>query len=159
MVLGDNRMKAHGRNHGLNIVAEDADLVVLLRDRRFTYAKLERAANALRAGARLIVANPDLTHPGPNGQVAPETGALLAALSACVGDAEVEMEIVGKPSPRLFERACRVLEVEPARAVMIGDNPATDGAGAEAFGLPWLMVGAAAPLGFEDLGFEALRNA
>lgn len=151
MVLGDNRMKGHGRNLGLELVRDEADCIVLLRDTRFTYAKLERAANCLRAGARLIVANPDLTHPGPGGQVVPETGALLAALMACVGDAEVEIEMVGKPAPRLFEKACQVLRALPSEAVMIGDNPATDIAGAEAMGLRSLLIGPGSALSFERL--------
>jgi 4-nitrophenyl phosphatase len=151
MVIGDGRMKAYGRNHGLNIVPDNADLVVLLRDPRFSYARLERAANCLKAGARLIVANPDATHPGCNGRLVPETGALLAALMACVGLGAVESETVGKPGPRLFDRACRALDVQPEAAVMIGDNPATDIAGAQAFGLRSVLVGARAEIGFDSL--------
>ncbi|OYX32356.1 MAG: hypothetical protein B7Y99_08600 [Caulobacterales bacterium 32-69-10] len=151
MVLGENRMKAYGRNQGLNIVREDADLVVLLRDTRFTYAKLERAANALRAGARLIVANPDLTHPGGKDRVVPETGALLAALTACLGSRQIEMEVIGKPSRRLFEKACQELRVNPSEAVMIGDNPATDIAGADAIGLNSILIGGPHGLSFDRL--------
>jgi HAD superfamily hydrolase (TIGR01450 family) len=151
MLIGHGRMKALGRNLGLNIVQEGADLVVLLRDPRFSYARLERAANCLKAGARLIVANPDLTHPGCGGRIVPETGALLAALTACVGVGTFEMEVVGKPGPRLFDSACRTLRVEPARAVMIGDNPATDIAGAQAFGLASILIGATSGISFEDL--------
>jgi 4-nitrophenyl phosphatase len=151
MVLGDGRLKAHGRNRGLEIVREGADVVVLLRDTRFSYAKLERAANCLRGGARLIVANPDLTHPSLRDRVVPETGALLAALLACSGPGEVEAEVVGKPSPRLFDKACQALSVRPPEAVMIGDNPATDIAGAEAMGLQSLLVGAGSALSFAQL--------
>ena len=41
---------------------------------------------------------------------------------------------------------------------MIGDNPATDIAGAEAFGLGSLLIGAKSGLGFEDLLAEAGRS-
>jgi 4-nitrophenyl phosphatase len=151
MVLGDNRMKAYGRNLGLSLARENADLVVLLRDTRFTYAKLERAANALRAGARLIVANPDLTHPGADDRIVPETGALLAALQACTAPLDINIEIVGKPRPVLFEKACRALDAGFAEAVMIGDNPRTDVAGAQALGLRSVLVGRDSPLTFEHL--------
>jgi 4-nitrophenyl phosphatase len=151
MVIGDSRMKAYGRNIGLNIVQDDADLVVLLRDPRFSYARLERAANCLNAGARMIVANPDVSHPGGNDRLVPETGALLAAIAACVGDETFEREIVGKPGPRLFARACRALGVRPESAVMIGDNPLTDIAGAEAFGIPSILIGPKSGLAFEHL--------
>jgi 4-nitrophenyl phosphatase len=151
LILGDGRMKAIARNSGLELVRDQADLVVLLRDTRFSYARLERAANSLRRGARLIVANPDATHPGCNGRLVPETGALLAALLGCVGETRIEMEIIGKPAPRLFERACKALGVRPERAVMIGDNPATDIAGADAFGLASILVGPRAGIGLEHL--------
>ena len=81
----------------------------------------------------------------------PETGALLAALTACVGAGTFELDMVGKPGPHLFARACRALGARPEAAVMIGDNPATDAAGAEAFGLSSILIGARSALSFEDL--------
>ena len=47
-----------------------------------------------------------------------------------------------KPAARLFESALRALDVAPERALMVGDNPATDG-GASAFGIPVLILPAA----------------
>ncbi len=151
LMLGDSRMKAHARRRGLNLVSDGADLVVLLRDRRFSYAKLERAASCLRTGARLVVSNPDLTHPGAAGRIAPETGALRAALLACLADIDIEGEVIGKPGPRLFDHACRALGAPRESAVMIGDNPATDIAGAEALGLESILIGPQSGLRFEDL--------
>jgi 4-nitrophenyl phosphatase len=151
LVLGEGRMKAQGRKLGLNLVQDDADLVVLLRDTRFSYAKLERAVNCLSKGARLIVANPDETHPGPQGRIVPETGSLLAAILACLDLGAFEMEVVGKPAPSLFRSACKVLGVAPEDAVMVGDNPATDIAGAEALGLRGILVGAHGSLSIADL--------
>jgi 4-nitrophenyl phosphatase len=150
LVLSDGRMRAHARQLGLTLVRDDADLVVLLRDTRFSYARLEAAANCLRGGARLIVANPDFTHPGPLGRLTPETGSLLAALTACLPEPPA-MEVIGKPAPRLFQRAVEVMGVEPAEAVMIGDNPDTDIAGALAFGLQGVWIGPAAGLELGDL--------
>lgn len=142
LVLGDPRMRAYGKKQGLNLVRDEADIIVLLRDVRFSYPRLERAANALLKGAKLIVANPDLVHPGANGRVVPETGALLAALGACVDLASVDVEIVGKPQPILFLEALAVLNLTPDEAVMIGDNPSTDIKGAEALGMTGVRVGA-----------------
>jgi 4-nitrophenyl phosphatase len=136
---------------GLRLVRDNPDVLILMRDARFTYAKLERAANALRQGARLIVANADRTHPGPEGRVIPETGALLAALLACAGDTKVEPRVIGKPGPLLFERACRGLGIEPHQAVMIGDNPETDGEGALSLGIQSILIGGASSLSLEHL--------
>lgn len=151
LVLGPPRMKAFANRMGLTLMKTGVELVVLLRDTRFSYAKLDRAAEALRLGARLIVANPDRTHPAANGAIVPETGALLAALAACVDLERVPMEIIGKPSARLFERACRALGATPDQAVMIGDNPLTDIAGARSVGMASILVAPGSALTLRDL--------
>lgn len=152
LLVGSARMKVEARRLGVNLVGEEADLVVLLRDNRFSYRKLERAANAIKEGAALIVGNPDLTHPGRGGRLVPETGALLAAVEACLAAHDVAAaEVVGKPESALFEIGCRALGVPPAEAVMIGDNPATDMAGALALGMAGVLVGPRSGLSLADL--------
>lgn len=151
LLLASPRMEEAARRMGLELAPDEGDLVVLLRDTRFSYAKLTQAANALRRGARLLVGNPDRTHPSAEGRVMPETGALLAALMTCVDPAAVEVEVVGKPHPSLFLRACEALDVEPHEAVMIGDNPDTDVAGAAPLGLRCILVGGPGALRLDDL--------
>lgn len=158
LILGDRRIKAYARQLGLPLVQDNADLVVLLRDIHFSYSRLERAANCLKTGARLIVANPDTTHPGPRHTIVPETGALYAALTACIGDIEIETEIIGKPGPRLFEIACKALDIAPKSAIMIGDNPTTDIAGADALGMRSILVGARSAISFQDLVWSASES-
>lgn len=138
MVLGSAALRGYARRLGLHSVDERPDVVVLGRDRRFTYAKLAAVANALRAGAEFVVANPDRSHPGPNGEVVPETGALLAAVFACAG--QVPCRVVGKPEPTLFLRGLAVLGIGARDAVMIGDNPDTDGVGARRIGMRFHQV-------------------
>jgi len=151
LLLGDNRMKALARNSGLNLVKDRASLVVLLRDTRLNYNRLERAANCLKAGAQFLVANPDLNHRSSQGMIVPETGALLAALQACLGNIAIDCEVIGKPGPRLFAKACEILNVAPGDVAMIGDNPATDLAGAESLGMPSILIGGQRWLEFENL--------
>lgn len=151
MLLGSPRMEEAARRMGLTLSSEEADLVVLLRDTRFSYAKLTQAANAVRRGARLLVGNPDRTHPSTEDRVMPETGALMAALMTCVEPSSVDVEVVGKPHPTLFLRACEALAVRPEDAVMIGDNPDTDVAGAAPLGLRCILVQGPAGLTLEDL--------
>ncbi|WP_300392756.1 HAD-IA family hydrolase [Henriciella sp.] len=140
LVLGDPRMRAVARSLGIDIVQKDADLIVLLRDTRFSYRRLERAVNALRNGGRLIVANPDTTHPAGQGLLMPETGALLAAIRACVDIPTDAVEIIGKPSPHLFRKGCEALGTAYEDTVMIGDNPLTDVKGAGALGIRTCLV-------------------
>jgi HAD superfamily hydrolase (TIGR01450 family) len=133
-ILASPTMHAHAKNLGLRHDPGAAVAVLLLRDTKFSYGKLDVAANLLRQGASLMVANPDQTHPR-DGDVAPETGALLAAIAACVDLSTVQTTMVGKPSPTLFQRALWVDGVGPEEAVMIGDNLSTDIEGARALGL------------------------
>ncbi|MCT2401469.1 HAD-IIA family hydrolase [Novosphingobium mangrovi (ex Huang et al. 2023)] len=151
LLLAAPKMRNFARTLGLRLVRDHPDVVVLMRDARFTYGKLERAANALRQGVPLVVANADRTHPGPGGRVVPETGSLLAALMACSGDLALEPRVIGKPGPLLFERACDGLAIAPGQAVMIGDNPETDGAGASRLGMTPILIGGSSSLGLEDL--------
>lgn len=149
MLLASTRIKSYARELGLNLVRENPEVIVLMRDARFTYAKLDRAINALRGGARLIVANGDHTHPGAGGRIVPETGALLAAIKTCVPDADTTT--IGKPGPFLFERACAVAGVLPQQAVMIGDNPDTDVMGAVDYGIHPILIGPRSTVSLEDL--------
>jgi len=158
MVLGEPRMKRFARRLDLPLVDRRADLVVLLRDTTFTYDRLAAAADSLANGARLIVSNPDRTHPGLGGRRVPETGALLAALAASVDLDAVEVEMVGKPSPMLYRRASEALGLSFGELAMVGDNPATDIAGADALGMPTLLV-SSAPSDFFDTLDELVRTA
>ena len=46
---------------------------------------------------------------------------------------------VEKPDPEIFRLACAALRVEPADAIMVGDNPTADGA-STALGIPFVPV-------------------
>jgi len=151
MLLSAPRIRQYACDLGITLARENPNLVLLMRDARFSYAKLGIAANALRDGAKLVVANADMTHPGPFDRVVPETGALLAALLACVGENQIDRHLIGKPGPLLFERACAFLGVAPEAAVMIGDNPHTDGEGALRAGIRPILIGGSSPLRLEHL--------
>jgi len=136
---------------GLRTAPGEADTLVILRDTAFTFARLKTAANVARHCQRIVLSNPDLTHPGPNGTVQPETGAFFAAIKACLDGHEPSVEVVGKPNPHLFRLALNHAGIAPDRAVMIGDNPDTDGAGAAACGIPFIHVHPDGPLTMRHL--------
>jgi HAD superfamily hydrolase (TIGR01450 family) len=138
LLLGSPALQHYARRKGLRLDASKVDVVLITRDRHFTYAKLAAAAKALTDGAVFYVAAPDLSHPGPKGEPVPETGALAAAILACAGSREYT--IVGKPEKILFEIGCRKLGVDFADAIMIGDNPQTDGLGARRLGMRFHQV-------------------
>lgn len=150
-VLGDLHMRALARQLGVHQVRKNPQVLVLLRDTRFSYARLLLAVNAMASGARLIVANPDLTHPGPHGRIVPETGALLAALDACVPLIRESVDVVGKPHPELFHIASAALGLEATQALMIGDNPATDIDGGRRMSMQTVLVSPGSALSLADL--------
>jgi ribonucleotide monophosphatase NagD (HAD superfamily) len=101
--------------------------------REFDLARLARAADAARAGARLIGTNEDATLPTADGLL-PGAGAILAAVACASG---VTPEVAGKPHAPM--RALVAERVGPV-AVMVGDRPSTDGALAAALGARFGLV-------------------
>lgn len=138
MLLASTVLRTYARRIGIELVETGADVVVLGRDRQFNFTRIAAAANAVREGAELIVANPDRTHPGKDGAVVPETGALLASILACTGD--VAYRVIGKPEPPMFWKALSLLGAQAANTVMIGDNVETDGRGALRTGMSFVHV-------------------
>jgi HAD superfamily hydrolase (TIGR01450 family) len=132
-------LQRHALARGCQLVKTDAEFIVLGLDPHFNRARLALIANQLRLGARLVATNGDDNHPGPAGSLVPETGALLAAVVAASG--VQPWRIIGKPGPMLFEEGLRRLGAQPACTVVIGDNPATDAAGAARLGMRCLLVG------------------
>ena len=139
MVIASPAIRKYVERLGLRLVDRDADFVVLGRDRRFNYAKLDAIINELHRGARLVVTNPDLSHPADDGGLVPETGTLMTAVTACAG--VLPVRIVGKPEDTLFLEALKRLGTRPSDTLVIGDNPATDAAGAVRLGMRYLLVG------------------
>jgi HAD superfamily hydrolase (TIGR01450 family) len=113
--------------------APPADAVVVGWHREFDLARLARAADAARAGARLIGTNEDATLPTADGLL-PGAGAILAAVACASG---VTPEVAGKPHAPM--RALVAERVGPV-AVMVGDRPSTDGALAAALGARFGLV-------------------
>lgn len=138
MLMMSPELHDYARGKGLRPVVEDCDLVLVGRDRSFTYDGLARAAAAVAGGVPLWLSCPDTSHRGPSGEPVPETGAIGAAIMAAASVSTCH--IVGKPEPVLFEKACARLGLPPDRVVMIGDNRSTDGAGAQALGMRFVQV-------------------
>jgi 4-nitrophenyl phosphatase len=98
------------------------DAVVVGLDLDFTYAKLHRASDAVRAGARYVATNADATLPHETG-MQPGAGSIVAAISAAAGASPV---VVGKPQTMMMLKGVEQLGIGPAEAVMVGDRLDTD---------------------------------
>jgi HAD superfamily hydrolase (TIGR01450 family) len=136
MVLGDDGIVEALAGRGVTVVQEGpADAVVVGWTRGFTFDAVDRAARAVRAGARLVGTNEDPTFPTPDGLV-PGAGALLAAVSTA---AEAAPEVAGKPHRPTAQAIVDRVGAAELRA-MVGDRPTTDGALADQLGIPFALV-------------------
>ena len=111
------------------------DLVVVASDQRFTYEDMSAAATAIRNGAHFVAANDDATFPAPDGLL-PGAGAIVASIAVASGRQPV---VIGKPHPPMMEAAARRLE-GCRRIAVVGDQPATDLAGARTMGWATVLV-------------------
>jgi 4-nitrophenyl phosphatase len=111
-------------------------IVVSGLDLTATYSKFKIAALAIRAGARFVGTNPDLTLPTEEGLV-PGAGALQALLRTAT---DVEPVVIGKPEPTMLHAAIDILHADPRYTLVIGDRLDTDIAGAKAAGLASALV-------------------
>lgn len=98
------------------------------------WADLAEAALAIRAGALWVTSNLDATLPTERGLL-PGNGSLVAALRTATGQ---EPLAAGKPAPALMQDA--LARGEFRSPLVVGDRLDTDIAGANAAGLPSLMV-------------------
>lgn len=100
-------------------------------------ADLAEAAYAVSGGAWWVATNTDATLPSERG-LAPGNGALVGAVATAVGRAPDQ--VCGKPFPDLYLVAAEHLGLDPARMLAVGDRLDTDIEGANAAGLPSVLV-------------------
>jgi 4-nitrophenyl phosphatase len=117
-------------------VGKGADVVVCGMDQTINWDKLATATLNIRAGAKFIGTNADVTLPTERG-LTHGNGAILAALQAATGVAPVT---IGKPEPIMYQQALKMLGADAAATIAIGDRLDTDILGAIRTGIRSLMV-------------------
>jgi HAD superfamily hydrolase (TIGR01458 family) len=127
----------------VTLVEEDAEAVLLggadetdETGEVFAYQNLNRAFVALREGARLVCLHKNRWWQTANGPLL-DAGAFVAGLEYA---AQVEAEIVGKPTAAYFEAALAELASTPSEAVMVGDDVEADIGGAKQIGMRGVLV-------------------
>ena len=116
-----------------------AEAVVMGRDPNFNYERLAILCRAVDRRIPFLALNADKRFPVEDGSL-PGLGALVAAVTAATGR---QPEVVGKPSPLLFQTALAHLGTDCVRSVMLGDTPEADVAGALAAGMWTVLIGGA----------------
>lgn len=124
-VVGGAGVSAALNAEGIVVVddsqARSADVVVVGWDPDFDYARLRRAAAAVRDGAALIATNADATFPAPDG-LWPGAGSIVAAIEVASG---TKAEVMGKPNPPTMDALDELL-ADRDHIACIGDRPDTD---------------------------------
>ena len=138
LLLANNSLCAYARRRGLRVADDRPDVVLVAQDTDLDYARLQAAARAISLGAALIATSAERSRSDNDGVPTPGAGALVAALCAAVPSARPR--IIGKPKPHLFRAALDILDVTPAQALVISDDPDIADAGAAAAGIPCLII-------------------
>lgn len=137
LVIGTDALADEVSNVGLVPVREATDdpaAVVQGHSPETGWANLAEAALAIRSGATWVAANVDRTLPSERGLL-PGNGSMVAALRAAT---DQDPQVAGKPEPTLLNDALARGRFESP--LVVGDRLDTDISGANAAGLPSLMV-------------------
>lgn len=139
LVIGSPALRKEVEDAGFHLVppadARGAALVVVGGHDRFDYDELQAATTAVVDGAELFATGRDPVVPTRDGPQ-PGTGAIVAAVETATG---VTADVIGKPEPFIFEIAREALS-ECENVAVVGDNLASDIAGAKRSGLDAILV-------------------
>jgi HAD superfamily hydrolase (TIGR01450 family) len=137
LIVGTDSLAAEIRKVGLQPVRQWSDgpvAVVQGHSPQTGWPDLAEAALAIRSGALWVAANVDKTLPSERGLL-PGNGAMVAALRTATDSAP---QVAGKPEPTLLTDA--LARGKFRTPLVVGDRLDTDIAGANAAGLPSLLV-------------------
>lgn len=136
-LVGTKAFRGELLSYNVNLVEEDADIVVAGFDTELVYEKLNKAVHFLRRGARFIAANPDWVCPMPHDEVLPDCGSICALLTASSG---VKPEYIGKPNRNMIDVISKMTGVPNEQICAVGDRLYTDIAVAQNAGAVSVLV-------------------
>lgn len=122
-LVGTPALEEEFREFGLQLVEENAEVTVVGFDTTFTYKKLHRLCDYVRAGLPFIATHPDLNCPTDTGYL-PDIGAILAFVKASTSrDPDL---IIGKPHRQIIDELSNKISLPIQNLAMIGDRLYTD---------------------------------
>ncbi|MBR3935381.1 MAG: HAD family hydrolase [Oscillospiraceae bacterium] len=107
---------------GITMNDVNPDYVVVGEGKTYSFDTITKATNLVRAGAKLIGTNSDVSAPIENG-IMPACGALVAPIEIATGK---KAYFCGKPNPLMMRTGLRMLKCHSDEAVMVGDRMDTD---------------------------------
>ncbi len=121
-VIGEAALTKALYDHGIYMNDVNPDYVVVGETRTYSFEKIEKAINLVRAGAKLIGTNPDITGPTEKG-IMPATGALIAPIEIATSK---KAYFVGKPNPLMLRHGLKKINCHSEEIAFIGDRMDTD---------------------------------
>ncbi len=132
-----------GELEGIELVGEDAEAVLIggadetpETNLVFSFMNLARAFQELEAGADLYCLHKNRWWQTRQGPLL-DAGAFVAGLEYA---ADIEANVLGKPSPAYFDAALDALDADASMAWMVGDNIESDIGGAQRCGMHTVLV-------------------
>jgi len=111
------------REGGINLVEENAKIVVVGFDTTLTYAKLVKACDFIRGGALFLATHLDVNCPVEGGFI-PDVGSFCALISLSTGGKQPK--VVGKPHKETVDMIIRHTGWKREEIAFVGDRIYTD---------------------------------
>ena len=121
-VIGEPGLVGAMYEAGFTMNEVNPDYVVMGETHAYSFEKIERAVQLVRAGAKLIGTNPDLSGPVEGG-IVPACKALMSPIELATGR---QAYYLGKPNPLMMRHGLSLLGVSPEECAIIGDRMDTD---------------------------------
>ena len=121
-VLGTDYLKEDFRAAHINVVAENADVVVVGFDTSLVYENVSKACEFIRNGALFLGVNPDFNCPTEDGFI-PDCGSICSMITASTG---VIPEYFGKPSHHTLKYVLKDTGFCEEEIAFVGDRLYTD---------------------------------
>lgn len=121
-VVGSDALRAYLTEAGLNLVDDDADIVLASLDRELTYQKIAVAQRQILNGAAFYATNRDPILLSEDG-IKPGGGVVVNAIETCCGIAPI---VIGKPEPYLIRAALDRFGLQIDEILAVGDRYDTD---------------------------------
>jgi len=122
----------------IQAVENPSEPIVILSGIHPTEAEIDKAVEILsNENSKVLVLNPDVYAPNPDGEKIPVTGCIANTLKERTG---CQLLFCGKPFPLIYQIALRSLIPSTESVIMIGDTLGTDIAGASIAGIDSALV-------------------
>lgn len=121
-VLGNEYLKKDFIDSNINVVEENADVVVVGFDTSLAYKNVSKACDFIRKGAIFLGVNPDFNCPIENGFM-PDCGSICSMITASTGVTPV---FFGKPSSYTLKYILNDMGLKEEEVAFVGDRLYTD---------------------------------